>query len=77
MPARVPSGPPAHAADGPLPVGVACRQEQVERRHQCRAGDEAVRQARGRVPGLGYRFVPTFSNRGWAREESPGPQPRN
>jgi DNA-binding winged helix-turn-helix (wHTH) protein len=29
------------------------------------------------VPRLGYRFVPTFSNRGWAREESPGPQPRN
>src|SRR5450759_1206118 len=29
------------------------------------------------VPRLGYRFVPTFSNRGWAHEESPGPHPRN
>jgi two-component system, OmpR family, alkaline phosphatase synthesis response regulator PhoP len=29
------------------------------------------------VPGLGYRFVPTFSNRGWDGEESPGPRPRS
>jgi hypothetical protein len=77
VPARVPSGPPGHAADGPLPVGVACRREQVERHHQRRASDKAVRQTRGRVPGEGYRFIPTFSNRGWACEESPSPQPRN
>jgi two-component system alkaline phosphatase synthesis response regulator PhoP len=29
------------------------------------------------VPGLGYRFIPTFSNTGWDGEEHPGPQPRS
>src|SRR5664280_1593307 len=26
------------------------------------------------VPGLGYRFIPTFSNTGWDGEDHPGPQ---
>ncbi len=29
------------------------------------------------VAGLGYRFIPTFSNTGWDGEEHPGPQPRS
>src|SRR4029453_18440344 len=27
------------------------------------------------VPGQGYRFIPTFSNAGWAGEQDPGGQP--
>jgi DNA-binding winged helix-turn-helix (wHTH) protein len=29
------------------------------------------------VPGLGYRFVPTFTNTGWDGEPIPGERPRN
>ena len=29
------------------------------------------------VPGRGYRFIPTFSNAGWAGEPDPGDRPRN
>jgi Transcriptional regulatory protein, C terminal len=29
------------------------------------------------VPGLGYRFVPTFTNTGWDGELIPGECPRN
>ena len=29
------------------------------------------------VPGRGYRFIPTFSNAGWAGEQDPGDRPRN
>ena len=29
------------------------------------------------VPGQGYRFIPTFSNAGWAGEGDPGDHPRN
>jgi len=28
------------------------------------------------VPGQGYRFIPTFSNTGWAGEGDPGDKPR-
>jgi DNA-binding response OmpR family regulator len=29
------------------------------------------------VAGRGYRFIPTFSNAGWAGEQDPGDRPRN
>jgi Response regulators consisting of a CheY-like receiver domain and a winged-helix DNA-binding domain len=29
------------------------------------------------VPGQGYRFIPTFSNAGWAGEQDPGDRSRN
>jgi len=29
------------------------------------------------VPGRGYRFIPTFSNAGWAGEQDPGDRSRN
>ena len=29
------------------------------------------------VPGLGYRFVPTFTNTSWDGEPIPGERPRN
>ena len=28
------------------------------------------------VPGQGYRFIPTFSNQGWAGEGDPGHRPQ-
>ena len=29
------------------------------------------------APGVGYRFIPTFSNAGWAGEQDPGGRPRD
>ncbi len=29
------------------------------------------------IPGVGYRFVPTFSNVGWADGRDPGEEPRD
>jgi DNA-binding response OmpR family regulator len=29
------------------------------------------------VPGVGYRFIPTFSNTGWDEAGEPGDRPRN
>jgi DNA-binding response OmpR family regulator len=29
------------------------------------------------IPGVGYRFVPTFSNVGWADGRNPGEEPRD
>ncbi|MGZ6214296.1 MAG: hypothetical protein ACXWMG_05030 [Candidatus Limnocylindria bacterium] len=29
------------------------------------------------VPGQGYRFIPTFSNRGWDGAPQPGDQPKD